>query len=88
MTQPVRKFRAGACSASIFVNESKQKEGESYRRVVVQRVYRDQDGKFQATTSFRLSDIPKVILILQKAYEYLVTPAEQEAGNRSDSSTT
>ena len=41
------------------------------RSISLQRVYKDKDGKFQHTTSFKVNDIPKAVLALRKAYEYL-----------------
>ena len=45
------------------------------KNVVLQRTYRDNNGDFQHTTSFRVNDIPKAVLALSKAYDYLT--AEQ-----------
>ena len=78
MTQPEKKFRAGACTASIFSNEVKTGEGTAeIKSVSLQRTYKDKEGNFQHTASFKANDIPKAILALSKAYEYLVM--EQEA---------
>ena len=41
--------------------------------VSLQRAYKDKEGKFQHTTSFKANDIPKAILALSKAYDYLVS---------------
>ena len=38
-----------------------------------QRAYKDKDGNFQHTTSFKDNDIPKAVLALTKAYDYLVS---------------
>jgi len=73
MAQPEKKIKAGACTASIFVNEVQTKDGTlEMKTVVFQRTYKDKAGNFQNTSSFGTNDIPKAILVLSKAYEYLV----------------
>ena len=68
MTQPEKKFRAGAVSATVWLN--KATEGE-YRSVNLERSYMGKDGKWQTTSSFRASDLPKADLVLRKAYEFI-----------------
>lgn len=72
MAKPVKTFRAGNCSASIFENEI-EKDGEKIKipKVVLEVGYKDEDGKWQKTNSLDLNEVPKVILILGKAYEWL-----------------
>ena len=72
MPQPEITFRHGSCQASIFSNEYKQDgETRTVRTVSFQRRFRDRKGEWQASASLRAEDIPKAVLILQKAYEYL-----------------
>ena len=73
-TQPEKKFRAGAVCATIWKNEAQGKDGEmvSYRTVTLQRGYKDKEDKWQNTGSLRLNDLPRLQLLLNKAYEYLV----------------
>ena len=74
MTQPEKKFKVGACTASVFVNEISTANGKAIiKNVVLQRTYKDKEGNFQNTTSLRIDDIPKAILALHKAYDYLVS---------------
>ena len=44
----------------------------------MQRNYKDKEGNFKHTTSFGANDIPKAILALSKAYDYLVSEAKAE----------
>jgi hypothetical protein len=44
----------------------------------VQRVYRDKEGKFKTTNSLYVNDLPKAILVLQKAFDYLTVRHEPE----------
>ena len=60
MAQPEKKFKVGACSASVFANEVKTTNGTTVmKNVVLQTAYRDKNGDFQHTTSFRLNDSSK-----------------------------
>ena len=73
MAQPEKKFKVGACSASVFVNQANTKNGNVVTKSVsLQRTYKDKDGNWQHASSFREHDIPKAMLALQHAYEYLV----------------
>lgn len=72
MAQPEITFRHGTCSASIFANEYQRgQETFTARTVVFQRRYRDKDGNWQATNSLKVNDIPKAVLVLSKAFEFL-----------------
>ncbi len=71
---PEKKFRAGAVSATVWKNAGKNKTGEAveYRTISIERNYKDKDDKWQSTNSLRLNDLPRAVVVLQKAYEYLV----------------
>jgi hypothetical protein len=71
---PERKFRAGAISATIWMNKSQKINGEEseYKTISIERCYTDKDGKWQSTNSMRVADLPKVMVVIQKAYEALV----------------
>jgi hypothetical protein len=77
MSLPEITFRHGPCSASVFENEY-ERGGETFttRRVSFQRSYRDKDGNWQTTTSLKINDIPKAILVLNKAFEFLTSNAQ------------
>ncbi|MBU1199438.1 MAG: hypothetical protein KKF46_01180 [Nanoarchaeota archaeon] len=70
---PVKKFRAGAISATVWENQNKSKQGEviSYKSVSFERNYKDANGQWQKTSSLRMSDLPKAALVINKAYEFL-----------------
>ncbi|MBS3123624.1 hypothetical protein J4437_03225 [Candidatus Woesearchaeota archaeon] len=76
---PERKFRAGAISATIWLNKGQSKNGleTEYKTVSLERCYTDKEGKWQNTTTMRVNDLPRASVALQKAYEYLVLQ-EQE----------
>lgn len=80
MVQPEKRFKVGACTASIFANEVNTAEGTTnLRSVSLQRIYKDKkDGSFKHTSSLKTNDIPKAILALSKAYEYLTLDEKAE----------
>jgi hypothetical protein len=80
MAQPEIVFRHGCCSASIFNNEYKRgDETFSVRNVNFQRAYRDNKGAWQHTNSLKVNDLPKAVLVLNKAYEYMTSNGQAEA---------
>jgi hypothetical protein len=70
---PEKKFSAGAIQATVWRNEVKTKTGEDaeFQTVSLQRSYKDKDGKWQTSSTLRAADLPKAILVLQKAYEHI-----------------
>ena len=79
MSQPEITFRHGPCSASVFCNEYERGDEKfTVRSVAFQRRYLDKDGQWQTTNSLKVNDIPKAILVLQKAYEFLTSNGMQD----------
>ncbi len=79
--QPEKKFTTGAISATVWKNEGKSEDGTTneFSTVSLERRYKDKDGKWQSTSSLRVSDLPKVALVANKAFEYLVMKDEVSA---------
>ncbi len=71
--KPETQFRAGAISASVWNNEGTKKTGETFtfKSITLSRGYKDPEGNWKNTTSFRTTDIPRVSLVLSKAYEHV-----------------
>lgn len=71
--KPVKKFKAGAISATIWENQGQNQQGQivSYNSVSFDRTYKDANGEWQKTNSLRMADLPKASLVLNKAYEFL-----------------
>lgn len=69
---PEKKFRIGPISATIWKNQT-EKNGSivEYRTVSFERSYQNKNGDWANTNSLRVNDLPKAVLVLQKAYEYL-----------------
>jgi len=70
---PEKKFKSGAISATIWENVGHTEDGKetSFKTVSFERNYLDKDGNWKSTNNLRTSDLPKAILVLSKAYEYL-----------------
>ena len=73
MPKPEKRFKWGGCEAAVFENEIKMggKTGK-IKKVSFQKRYKSLDGEWKSTNSLDINDIPKAILALSKAYEYLV----------------
>ena len=75
MPKPEKIFMIGPCKAAIFRNII-VKNGEEFQMPKVKFEIRFKDkrsGKWKGTSCMTLPEISKAILVLQKAYEYLVT---------------
>jgi len=70
---PEKKFRASPISATIWSNEVVSPTGETnvFRTINLERTYKDKEGKWKKTNNLRVNDLPKAILVLNKAYEYI-----------------
>jgi len=87
MPRPEVSFKVGAVRASIFRNKVKRGgKTISIGKVVLEVRYRDKNGQWKSTHSLSANEVPKAILALQKAYEYLMTrkPEATMAGAADD----
>ena len=87
MAKPEKVLKVGAVRASIFRNTI-EKNGRStpLPKVAIEVRYKDKTGQWQGTNSLSLNDLPKAILALQKAYEYLMEhkqPEQEESSKMS-----
>ena len=74
---PIHTERAGLVKADVWSNKSH--EGKDFFTVSVQRSYKEKDSeKWENTTSFRINDLPRLILVLQKVYERQVLSAQDD----------
>ena len=76
---PLAKFKHGSVEATIFENKV-QKAGTTFtvRKAVLQRNYLDKNDKWQSTSSLDVNDIPKAILALSKAYDFLTSSEKSD----------
>ncbi|MGD0919710.1 MAG: hypothetical protein ABSB22_24995 [Thermodesulfobacteriota bacterium] len=79
MPKPEKRFQAGAIEASIFENEIQQ-NGKTIKikKIAFQKRYKSQQG-WKTTYSLDTNDIPKAILCLSLAFEYLVMDSDASA---------
>ncbi len=78
--QPEKKFRAGAISATVWENTGQRKDGTtaSFNTISFERGYKNKEGNWKSTNSLRISDIPRAVVVLNKAYEYLIMKGASE----------
>ncbi|MCX8146869.1 MAG: hypothetical protein N3D84_00160 [Candidatus Woesearchaeota archaeon] len=78
---PEKKFKAGAVSATVWKNIG-QRDGKTveFRTISIDRRYMDKNNSWQSTSSLRLNDLPKAVVVLQQAYEYLVLKEQDIEG--------
>ena len=79
-SKPIKDFRAGNIQASIWRNEV-DKNGQTVVRhsVRIQKQFRNDSGDYQETNYYFRDDIPKLILVAQKAYEHIALTETKEA---------
>ncbi len=75
----------GPCRVSIFRNVL-LKDGEEIElpKVVLEIRYKDKDGRWRGTHSLSPREIPKAILALQKAFEYLLSLAHPSRADTAE----
>ena len=79
MAKPEKSFKCGGCEASIFENEIiKGGKTIALKKVAFQKRYKNANGEWDSTHSLDINEIPKAILVLNQAYEYLVTRNVEE----------
>ncbi len=71
---PEKKFSTGAIQATVWRNNAKSKNGEAveFRTISFDRRYKDKEGNWQSSKSLRITDLPKAVVVLNKAFEYAV----------------
>jgi hypothetical protein len=77
--KPVAKFQAGVVSASVWENAG-DKDGKEFKfyTITFQRGFKNKKDEWENTTSMRVNDLPKLKLVLDKAFETLVLNNEEE----------
>jgi len=76
--KPVQTFESGLIKVSVWENKNTSKDGKDYSSfsVTVQRGYKDKEDNWKNTQSLNNADIPKAVLVLNKAFEYINTKKE------------
>ena len=85
MPRPEISFKVGAVRAAIFRNQIQRgSQAISIGKVVLEVRYRDKDGNWKSTHSMSANELPKAILALQKAYDYLMTQKAEPSVDTSE----
>lgn len=70
--KPIKTFRLGSCSLSIWEKEIKGKFGkQTLYNFSMQRSYKDDHNQWQHTTNFSISDIKAIEWLLNEAYNWV-----------------
>lgn len=74
--KPLKKFSCGGISAAVWKNNRQRSNGDDVvmLSVTLDRRYMDKDGKWQSSGSLQTNHVPKAILVLTKAFEYMTSP--------------
>ena len=79
--KPIKDFRVGNLKAAIFLNQ-REVDGNlvGFKTVAVSRSYKkkDEDLWRSEQINVRRNDIPKMMLVLQKAYEELSLESDDD----------
>ncbi len=73
---PEKKFRAGAVSATVWINTN---EKGSFPSIQLGKSYKDKDNNWKETSSFGVNDVPKALVVLQEAYKYVAMKEKERA---------
>ena len=79
--KPVKTFRLRGVSASVFENQSEQ--NGVFHKVQILRTYRDGD-EFKSTPTFSRDDLPIVLTVAQRAWEFVLDAEAQARRSRED----
>ncbi len=84
---PIKKFRAGQLEAAIWFNEKKLKDDTlvGFKTVSLRKSWKDDEGVWRdATIQLRKHDVPKVIVLMNKAMEELLLAHEEKEEDEED----
>jgi hypothetical protein len=74
-SRPEKIIMVGPCRVSVFRNKTRLKDGKEVDipKVVLEVRYKDKQGRWKGTHSLSLHEIPKAIVALETAFEWLTT---------------
>jgi len=79
--KPVKTFRLRGVSASVFENQSEQ--NGVFHKVQIVRTYKDGD-EFKSTPTFSRDDLPIVLTVAQRAWEFVLDAEAQARRSREN----
>jgi hypothetical protein len=83
MTKPIKKYKAGSIESSVWLNEREVNGTKvEFKTISLRKSWKDEKNVWRdATINMRRNDIPKAILVLQKAQEELLLTSNEEDEN-------
>ncbi len=85
MAKPEKSIKVGGVEAAIFENEIvKGGKKLKIKKVSFQKRYKSAEGEWKSTNSLDVNEVPKAILALSKAYEYICTGSSDETDSHSE----
>ncbi len=78
--KPIKDFRSSNIQASVWRNEVEE-DGQTVVRhsVRIQKQFRKDDGDYKETDYYFRDDLPKLILVAQKAFEFIALSESKDA---------
>lgn len=72
-SKPVTEFRSHGVKAAVWTRDKETKEGRKYveHSVTITKSYRDDKGKWHTTDNYFANDLPHLILVASKAFEFV-----------------
>lgn len=76
---PIKEFKSGGVKAAIW-RKDVDRDGRTFARysVRIQKSYRDKSGAWQNTQYYDRADLPDIVLVTWKAYEFISLKESQE----------
>lgn len=68
--KPDYSHRLNRMEVAVWKNES---DAKIWHNITFQRSYRDAEGNLQSTTNLRMEDMPTLVFLSAKAYEFLAS---------------
>ena len=86
-SKPEKSFRSGAISVAVWKNTVKAQNSRTslFRTVSFERRYKNADGQWQSTSQLRRDDIPRLVYLLNKAYEHIITSRHDQTADSNES---
>ena len=84
---PMKEFRAGTIVAAIWAETTPTngRAAASYSIRIQKRYRDDRDGQWKTTSYLRLDELPKLALVVSRAYEFLTLRETEEPSGAATS---
>ena len=78
--KPVANFRAGQVTASVWATKKEINKKEiTFFNVTIVKNYMDDEEEWKQTSSFNREDLVKVLLVTNKAIDYVYSKHEEDS---------